>query len=1137
MKFKIMDGNEASTYVSYHFTEIAGIYPITPASAMAEYADKWASEGKTNFFGDKVKVVEMESEAGAIAMVHGALQNGTLATTYTASQGLLLMIPNMYKIAGELLPCVINVSARALATHALSILGDHQDIYSTRATGWAMLGASSVQQVMDLTSVGYLATLKGKIPFINFFDGFRTSHELQKVELIDMDKVKELIDMDSLNDFRKRALSTNKVTRGTNQNDDIYFQITEAHNKYYDALPDIVNEYMKDISKITGRIYKPFNYYGAIDATKVIVAMGSVSETIRETIDCLVDSGEKVGLMEVHLYRPFSAKYFLDELPTSVKSIAVLDRTKEAGASEPLFLDVVNVINEAGKDIKVIGGRYGLASKNTTPFHINAVYKYMDNEDSASNFTIGITDDVTNLSLKPVEFEIKSNNHEVLIYGFGSDGMVSASKDIIKIVGSNSNAFAQGYFQYDSKKSRGLTMCHLRFGNEPIKSTYYVENPSLVVCTEESYLRKYRMLLNIEENGTFLLNTTCTKEEVLAKLSVRDKNILKEKNIKFYIVNATKIALEVGLGNKINTIVSTCLFKVGNLIDAEFAIDEMKKSLEVLFTNKGKEVIEKNVNAINRALETLELVDVDGIKVENIEEKDRTLFEIISAHEGNNLTVKELEKYVDGTFEGGLSKLEKRDVAEELPCFNPANCIMCNQCSFVCPHAVVRPFLLNEEEEKNAPESVKNTLMPSGIENYKFTIGISLKDCTGCGLCSKMCPGKKGEKAITMAPSAEVKTEENIEYNDYLFNNVTPKEVANKFTLKGSQFARPTFEFSGACAGCGETPYIKLLTQLYGKELVIANATGCSSIYGGDIPGTAYSNPWMNSLFEDNAEFGMGIEVANKYHKDRVIDIIKANLDKLPTDLKETYTSYAENPTYETSIFVYDSVEKTNIKELIELKEFIKTKSTWIIGGDGWAYDIGYNGLDHVLSTRENVNILVLDTEVYSNTGGQSSKSSRTGSIAKFTATGKENTKKDLAKMALCYPHVYVATISLGANMMQTIKAFKEAKEYNGPSIIIAYSPCIAQGIKGGMSNSIDAEKNATAAGYFPLFRYNPVTEEFNMDSQSDFSKYLDFLKNESRYTTLEKLNPNRYEEFLNINKEDAERRYEYYQKLAKKDE
>jgi len=679
-------------------------------------------------------------------------------------------------------------------------------------------------------------------------------------------------------------------------------------------------------------------------------------------------------------------------------------------------------------------------------------------------------------------------------------------------------------------------MCHLRFGSEPIRSTYYVENPSLVVCTEESYLRKYRMLLNIEKDGTFLLNTTATKEEVLDKLSTRDKNILKERNIKFYIVNATKIALEVGLGNKINTIVSTCLFKVGKLIDANHAIDEMKKSLEVLFANKGKEVIAKNVNAIDRALETLEEVSIDGIKVEKLEEKDRTLFEIIAAHEGNNLTVKELEKHVDGTFEGGLSKLEKRDVAEELPCVNTANCIMCNQCSFVCPHAVVRPFLLNAEEEKNAPASVKESLMPSGIEDYKFTIGVSLKDCTGCTLCSKMCPGKKGEKAITMAPAIEVKTEENIERNDYLFNNVSEKEVANKFTLKGSQFNKPTFEFSGACAGCGETPYIKLLTQLYGKELVVANATGCSSIYGGDIPGTAYSNPWMNSLFEDNAEFGMGIEVANKYHKERITDIISANLDKLPADLKETYSSYIESPTYENSVAVYDSVEKSKIKELIPHKEFIKVKSTWIIGGDGWAYDIGYNGLDHVISTRENVNILVLDTEVYSNTGGQSSKSSRTGSIAKFTATGKENTKKDLAKMALCYPHVYVATISLGANMMQTIKAFKEAKEYNGPSIIIAYAPCIAQGIKGGMSNSIDTEKSATEAGYFPLFRYNPTTKEFNMDSKSDFTKYLEFLKGEDRYKQLEKLNPDRYEEFLSINKEDAERRHNYYQNLAKKD-
>lgn len=1136
--YKIMDGNEACSYVAYNFSELAGIYPITPASPMAEYTDKWAGTGKKNFWNDEVKVVEMESEAGAIATVHGALQNGVLATTFTASQGLLLMIPNMYKIAGELLPCVINVAARSLATHSLSILGDHQDIYATRATGFAFLASSSVQQVMDLTSVSYLATLKGRVPFVNFFDGFRTSHELQKIELLNLEKVKPLVDKKALSEFRKRALSINNVTRGTNENDDIYFQITEAHNKYYDALPDIVNDYMVEISKITGRDYKPFNYYGAEDATKVIVAMGSGCEVIKDTID-KVGNKEKIGLIEVHLYRPFSSKYLLNVLPKTVKSIAVLDRTKESGAHEPLYLDVVSVIKEANLDIKVIGGRFGLSSKDTTPEQIYAVYKFLDNKDNFNGFTIGITDDVTNLSLEPVDFGYKSSNHEILIWGFGSDGMVSVSKDLLKIVGNNTNAYAQGYFEYDSKKSGGVTRCHLRLGEHEIREAFYVKSPSLIVCTKDTYLKKYEMLDPIEENGTFILNTSKTKEEILEYMTNHDKKILKEKNIKFYIINANDLARSVGLGNKINTIMATVIFKIGKLIDFNFAINEIKKSLETLFTNKGKEVIEKNIKAIDKALETLELVNKDDIKITEEKEtmEEKSIFDLIIGRKGNELKVSQLEEYVDGTFPGGKSKYEKRDMTDILPCYDPEKCIMCNQCAFVCPHGVIRPYLLDEEEERKAPEEVKNKLQDALIKDQKlkFTIGVNMDQCTGCGLCSNVCPGKKGEKAITMKQTSEVKTKESVKASEYLYNEVKEKKPININTVKGSQFAKPKIEFPGACAGCGETPYLKLLTQLFGGELVISNATGCSSIYGGSIPATSYNIPWANSLFEDNAEFGYGIALADKLHKERIKKVIYNNLKAIPDEYKEIVSSYYKHCDYESSCLLYESVKNIKLRELTELKEFIKTKSFWIVGGDGWAYDIGYNGLDHVLSNKENVNILVLDTEVYSNTGGQSSKSSKVGSVAKFTSTGKTVAKKDLAKMALSYPHVYVATISLGANPVQAIKAFTEAKNYNGPSIIIAYAPCIAQGLKVGMGDSIGEEKRATEAGYFPIFRYNPETKVFSLDSKADFSKYTDFLEGETRYASLGKVNKDEKLNLYEQNKANAEGRYKYYESLANK--
>lgn len=1137
--YKIMDGNEACSYVSYNFSELAGIYPITPASPMAEYIDKWANEKKENFFGFPVKVVQMESEAGAIGAVHGALQNGILATTYTASQGLLLMIPNMYKIAGEMLPCVINVAARSLATHALSILGDHQDIYATRQTGFAMLALSSVQQVMDLTSVSYLSALKGRIPFLNFFDGFRTSHELQKIELIDIDKVKQLIDKKALIDFRKRALSINNVTRGTNENDDIYFQITEARNKYYNALPDIVDNYMQKINEITGNDYKPFNYYGDKAATKVIVAMGSVCETIKETVDILNQNNKKVGLIEVHLYRPFSSKYFFNVLPKSVKSIAVLDRTKEPGSKEPLYLDVSDIVKESNRKIKVIGGRYGLSSKNTTPDHINSVFEFLDIKDNFNGFTIGIDDDVTNLSLKPVKLDYKNPNYEILIYGFGSDGMVSVSKDILKIIGNNTKAFTQGYFEYDSKKSGGVTKCHIRLGNNKIRSTYYVENPTIVVCTKDTYLKKFNMLDNIVENGIFILNTSKTKEQILEYMDNNEKEILKKRHIRFYIINANKIAIEEGLNNKINTIMATIIFKIGKLIDFNFAINEIKKSLETLLTNKGKEIIEKNIKAIDRALETLENIEIENIIIKNerIIKNNKSVFELINERKGNSIPISKLEPYVDGTFEGGYSKNEKKDITEFLPCYNKENCIMCNQCALVCPHGVIRPFLVDDKEEKKAPESLKKDLKDSLIKdkNLKFVIGVNMDNCTGCGLCSNVCPGKNNEKALIMKPTMEVKNEENIEKNNYLFEKIKEKKIMSLNTIKGSQFAYPKFEFSGACAGCGETPYLKLLTQLFGSELVIANATGCSSIYGGSIPSTSYSVPWANSLFEDNAEFGFGMALADKVHKERIKNAIYNNLKKIPNEYKEIFASYYKKCDYESSCLLYEVIEKTKIKELIELKPFIKTKSFWIVGGDGWAYDIGYNGLDHVLSTKENINILVLDTEVYSNTGGQSSKSSKIGSVAKFASTGKTVAKKDLAKIALAYSHVYVATVSLGANMMQTIKAFTEAKNYNGPSLIIAYSPCIAQGIKLGMTNSIQEEKKATESGYFPIFRYSPETKEFSLDSKADFSKYSEFLDGETRYSSLAKVNPDKKDDLYEQNQKNAEERYKYYESLTNK--
>ena len=1139
---KIMDGNEAASYVSYNFTEVAGIYPITPASPMAELTDKWSSEGKLNYFGTPVRIVEMESEAGAAGMVHGSLLAGCLTTTYTASQGLLLMIPNMYKIAGELLPCVINVAARSLATHALSIFGDHQDIYAVRGTGFAMLASSSVQEVMDLTGVAHLSAIKGRVPFINFFDGFRTSHELQKVDVIDTDKLKGLIDQKALNEFRNSALNPNNpMIRGTAQNGDIYFQASEVRNTYYDKVPDIVNDYMSKINKITGKDYKPFNYYGSPTATKVIVAMGSVCETVKETVEYLTKfRNESVGLLEVHLYRPFSSKYFLKELPKTVKKIAVLDRTKEAGsAGEPLYLDVIKTIKEADAKVNVIGGRYGLSSKDTTPAMIKGVFDFLDTRDAHTNFTVGINDDVTNLSIPyDDKFSISNKkNIEFLIYGYGSDGMVSASKDLMKITGTYTNAYVQGYFQYDSKKSGGITISHLRFGKEPIKSTYYVSLANIVVCTKDSYLSRLKMIDKIKDNGIFVLNTNKSADEALAMMNNNDKRLLQQKKIKMFIIDANKIAAEVGLNGKISTIMETIIFKLGKIVDSTFAIEKIKENLNVKFGNKGGNIVEKNIKAIDMAIDGLCAVKIPYVDFDFTVMPKKSFFELVDCMEGDSIPVSSFLKMPAGEFEAGTSKYDKRDSSEIAPSYCSENCIGCNICSLVCPHGVIRPFLLDNNEVMDAPESMRDKLINANIKDkdYKFSVGVSLPDCTGCSLCVEACPGKKGVKALVMKMKDELKQEKKDEEYKYLFTEVSEKKnVMPTNSVRGSQFVKPKFEFPGACAGCGETPYLKLLTQLFGDRMVVANATGCSSIYGASAPSMPYSIPWANSLFEDNAEFGFGMKIADLTIKNQIVSLINNNMDKVRNSEKETYQAYCSEQNLENSEALMEIVENTRIPELLKLKDFIVPSSVWMIGGDGWAYDIGYNGIDHVLANRENVNILVLDTEVYSNTGGQASKSTRTGAVAKFAAGGKETAKKNLARIAMSYPHVYVGTISLGANQAQAIRVMKEAEAYNGPSIIIAYAPCIAQGILKGMKNSIAEEKAATECGYFPLFHYNPENSLFKLDSKADFTKFDEFILGEDRYRTLKKINKNG-DVLLNENKDQAERTYNYYKELSEK--
>ncbi len=1122
MIVKTMDGNEACAKSAYMFSDMAGIYPITPSSTMAELVDEWSCNGVKNIFDMPVKVVEMQSEAGAIGFVHGALSNGSIATTFTASQGLLLMIPNMYKIAGEMLPCVINVAARSIATHALSILGDHQDIYAVRPTGFAMMASSSVECVSDLTIVAYLASIKASMPFVNFFDGFRTSHELSKINALEKEDIIDLVDFKKINEFRNKALSINKKVKGTAMMEDVYFQMSEVKNKDYNKLPDIVNDYMKKINKKTGKNYAPFEYYGKKNATRIIVAMGSVCDTIKEVID---DLDEDIGLIEVHLYRPFSSKYFFDVLPSTVTDIAVLDRTKEPGSiGEPLYLDVVSLFNNKNNNIRILGGRYGLSSKDTPPSQIKAVFDFLTKEDAFNGFTVGIEDDITNLSLKIEDYHINTTAKEFLIYGYGSDGMVGCSKDIIKIIGNNTDNYVQGYFQYDSKKSGGITRSHIRIDNKKIRSTYYIDNPSLVVCSKESYLGKYDMLSNIKKGGTFIFVSSLGVDEIEDMLGGNIKKILIERKIKFYVIDAYKLANECGLKNKISTILEPCILDIIGFGDY---IDNIKESIRTRFKKKGTDVIDSNIKAVESALSYLKEVKVKFNDIEFLDSKTKKynkVFDMINSLEGNKLKVSDFLPYKDGTYIFGTTEHEKRGIAECVPVWNKDKCIQCNQCSFVCPHAVIRPYLLDEEEASKAPKSVKDNLRNAIGSKYKYTMGISKLDCTGCNLCESICPSN----ALTMKPFDEVKNNNNFEY----LQKVKIKKDQVNNTVKGTQFSRPLFEFSGACAGCGETPYIKLLTQLFGDKIAIANATGCSSIYGASFPSIPYKIPWANSLFEDNAEFGYGLMLSYNANRSKVKSIMESEMD---TKNKEIFRKWLDNyDDYEITKEVYDNIDYS-ISKLENLKEYIISRNIWILGGDGWAYDIGFGGVDHILSTNDNAKILVLDTEVYSNTGGQSSKSSNRGSIAKFTSNGKDNSKKDLARIAMSYKNVYVAQISL-ANMNAVIKAFVEADKHDGPAIIIAYSHCINHGITGGMQKGIEEQKLAVQSGYYPIFRYNSKTKEFNLDSKEpDFNLLDKFIDNETRFKALKIVNKDKAEILFEKLKEDAKERYEYYKGLSTK--
>ena len=1170
-KFITCDGNYAAAHIAYLFSEHAAIYPITPSSTMAEYVDEWAAQGKKNLFGEVVKVTEMQSEGGAAGAVHGSLQAGALTTTFTASQGLLLMIPNMYKIAGEQLPAVFHVSARALASHALSIFGDHQDVMACRQTGFAMLASASVQEAEDLAAVAHLSTIKASIPFIHFFDGFRTSHEIQKIELIDEEALKGMISEKALAAFRRRALNPDApVTRGTAQNGDVYFQAREACNAAYDAVPDIVARYMGEISELTGREYRPYDYYGDPEAENIIIAMGSVTETIKETIDYLAAQGRKVGALIVRLYRPFSAKYFLKVLPKSVKKIAVLDRTKEPGAlGEPLYQDIKTIFQGAENAPLIVGGRYGLSSKDTTPAQIVAVYDNLDSAEPKNGFTIGIVDDLSFKSL-PVKEEIsivKPGTTECKFYGLGSDGTVGANKNTIKIIGDHTPKYAQGYFDYDSKKSGGYTCSHLRFGDVPIKAPYLVSTPDFVACHVPSYLSKYNVLEGIKQNGTLLLNSLWDEEETLKRIPDNVRAIIAKKNISVYIINATKIAAEIGLGGRTNTILQSAFFKITGVIPYEDAVAFMKKAIVKSYGKKGENIVNMNYAAVDRGGEYTKLeIPEDwkniSAKFENPNKNRmaptfvKNIADVVNAQQGDKLPVSAFKDIADGTIPAGTAAYEKRGVAVMVPEWDETKCIQCNSCSYVCPHAAIRPFLMTEEEAAAAPASIKKQQGKAVLKDYKFTIQVSPADCTGCGNCVDVCLAK--EKAIKMVPyDTQVAEQGNF---DYLNSKVGYKEdiVSKSANVKNSQFAQPLFEFSGACAGCGETPYIKAITQLFGDHMMVANATGCSSIYGASFPASPYCTnaqghgpAWANSLFEDFCEFGLGMKLGSDRARSTVAGLMEKGLSCscCSDEMKALFTQWLENRedakiTREVADKLVPLMEACGCdicKELLTYQHFLPARSQWIIGGDGASYDIGYGGLDHVLASGENVNILVLDTEVYSNTGGQSSKATPAGAIAKFAASGKKVRKKDLGMMAMSYGYVYVAQVAMGSNPAQFLKVIKEAEAYNGPSLIIAYAPCINHGLKAGMGLSQREEKLAVECGYWHLYHFNPELEgsgqnPFSLDSKEpDWSKFQDFLKGEVRFASLYKMFPDRAAELLEKTEEFAKLRLETYKRLASK--
>ncbi len=1167
-KFLTCDGNQAAAHIAYMFSEVAAIYPITPSSTMAEYVDEWAAAGRKNIFGETVKVEEMQSEAGAAGALHGSLQAGALTTTFTASQGLLLMIPNMYKIAGELLPTVFHVSARALAAQALSIFGDHQDVMAARQTGFAMFCTGSVQEVMDMAAVAHLATLKTRIPFMHFFDGFRTSHEIQKIEALAQEDVIPLIDQQALADFRKRALNPEApVARGTAQNPDIYFQAREASNPFYDAVPEVVEEYLNKLAVITGRKYNLFDYYGAEDADRVIIAMGSVTEAIREVIDMLNAQGEKVGLISVHLYRPFSAKHFLAALPKTVKKIAVLDRTKEPGATgEPLYLDVKDCLYGKENAPVVVGGRYGLSSKDTTPAQIVAVYENLAMNLPKNQFTIGIVDDVTFTSLPQKEEIVFENGpYEAKFYGLGADGTVGANKNSVKIIGDNTDKYCQAYFSYDSKKSGGFTCSHLRFGDNPIRSTYLVTTPDFVACHVQAYLRLYDVTKGLKKNGTFLLNTVWNAEEVKKNLPDKVKKYFAQNNITLYIINATMIAQEIGLGNRTNTILQSAFFKITNVIPYDLAVEQMKKFIVKSYGKKGEDVVNKNNAAVDRGTE-FEKVEIPAewaqidVQPEESHPDDtdfiKNIVRPINAQAGDDLPVSAFKGREDGTWEQGTAASEKRGVAAFVPVWNADNCIQCNQCAYVCPHATIRPFVLDEAEQAKAPQFATLKATGKQFAGMQFRIQVNVLDCLGCSNCVDVCPGNKQGKALDMVPIEEEYDEQ--DNWDFMVKEVKSKQhlVDIKANVKNSQFATPLFEFSGACAGCGETPYIKLISQLFGDRQMIANATGCTSIYSGSAPSTPYTTnekghgpAWANSLFEDNAEYGLGMRLATVKMRERLVRLMtEAQTCSCCSDeLKALFSEWIEkkedtDASIELAGKIRPMVAACDCdicKQIHELGHFMIKKSQWIIGGDGWAYDIGFGGLDHVIASGENVNILVVDTEVYSNTGGQSSKSTPVGAVAKFAAAGKQVRKKDLGLIATTYGYVYVAQIAMGANQAQTLKAIKEAEAYDGPSLIIAYAPCISHGLKGGMGKAQTEEAEAVACGYWHLWRYNPALEAegknpFSLDSKEpQWDKFQSFLKGEVRYSSLMKQFPVEAAELFQAAEKNAKWRYNNYKRLS----